>query len=388
MDAALVSTAIYLFLPFGIHASRSFQPDPAMIMMLLLSIFAILRYYEQPKKTILMTAAAASALAILIKPVCLFLIFGAFFSLTIYRNDIWKSIISKDSLIFIAICLTGILFYVYGIIFDQGNLRMVANFSFVPHLLWEPYFWKLWLIKIYGTTGLPAFIGALFGILLFRKGWQRGLIIGLWIGYFIFGLVFTYHIHTHDYYQLQLIPIVALSLGPIGALLLNQLNNANSSWVSRIAIYGILLLALLLNLFLYIQSRQKPPRSRTRISNYEKEMRIAKEIGNAVEHSTKTIILAHYSEAIKYHGDIAGRYWPGTGEIRTFKTWGGPEASVERRFQSVSGDSYYEYFIATNLQELETQAGLKEFLTSKFPIIVANGDYMIFDLRQSVDLEK
>src|SRR4029450_2163039 len=42
MDAAVSSTTFYLFLPFGVSASRSFQPDPMMIMILFFSFFLIL----------------------------------------------------------------------------------------------------------------------------------------------------------------------------------------------------------------------------------------------------------------------------------------------------------------------------------------------------------
>ena len=37
-DAALVSATFYLFTPFGVRASRSFQPDPLMMMLLLASL--------------------------------------------------------------------------------------------------------------------------------------------------------------------------------------------------------------------------------------------------------------------------------------------------------------------------------------------------------------
>src|SRR5258706_7370780 len=39
--------------------------------------------------------------------------------------------------------------------------------------------------------------------------------LGLWAGYFLFGIYFNYHISTHDYYSLPLIPIVLLSLAPL-----------------------------------------------------------------------------------------------------------------------------------------------------------------------------
>ena len=67
------------------------------------------------------------------------------------------------------------------------------------------------------TAGYIPFIMGLIGILLTDKGILRGLLLGLWLGYLFFCLLFTYHIHTHDYYHLILIPVIAMSLAPIGS---------------------------------------------------------------------------------------------------------------------------------------------------------------------------
>ena len=40
-DGAFVATLIFLFFPYGIRASRSFQPDPLMIMFFVASIYCV-----------------------------------------------------------------------------------------------------------------------------------------------------------------------------------------------------------------------------------------------------------------------------------------------------------------------------------------------------------
>jgi hypothetical protein len=45
-DGAVVATAFYLFLPFGVIASRSFQPDPVMVMLFLISAYVLYRWSE------------------------------------------------------------------------------------------------------------------------------------------------------------------------------------------------------------------------------------------------------------------------------------------------------------------------------------------------------
>lgn len=184
----LLSTAFYLYLPFSVVASRSFQPDPMMVMMALISIYTIIQYYERPSMARFGIAIAFSSLAIFIKPVCIFLIFGVYISLAIF----WRSITSRNFLIFIILSLfpTGI-FYFYGI-FISGFLKKQAQLSFLPHLLVSSFYWKGWIAQIKGVIGYTAFIGSLLGLLRASsiKGLPRVLLIGLWSGYFVFGLVF------------------------------------------------------------------------------------------------------------------------------------------------------------------------------------------------------
>ncbi len=213
IPAAAFSVCFYLFVPFSVLPSRAFMPESLMIMMLLISIFTILRYHEQPSTRRLAIAATASSLAMFVKPgICFFQIFGAFVSLAIYREGIRGSLTSLRLLIFAVLSLlpTG-LFYLYGMLiggFLQGHIQDKIR----PDLLLKESFWIGWLQQIGIVVGYVALVGALVGILVLRAGLPRVLIIGLWIGYFLFGLSFTFHVRSHDYYSLQLIPVVALSL--------------------------------------------------------------------------------------------------------------------------------------------------------------------------------
>jgi len=150
-DAAILSTAFYLFLPFGIRASRSFQPDPLMVFAFLSSIFAISRYHIQPSRTRLALAAALSALAIFVKPVCLSAIFGAFILANISRQGIRKTLTNLNLVLFgIVSLLPTVLFYLYGI-FVAGFLRGQAWMSFIPSLYFSLTFWLGWLNQM-GVT--------------------------------------------------------------------------------------------------------------------------------------------------------------------------------------------------------------------------------------------
>ncbi len=427
-DTAIFSAILYLFIPFGISASRSFQPDPLMIMMLLFSIFAILRYYEHPTILGLLFAAAVSSLALLIKPVCVFIIFAVFISLAIYRQGIFKAVFNKNILIFSIISIfPAVKHYVFGIIGNEGYLREQANISFYSQLFLSANYWKDWMTMIVSRIGFLPFTAALLGYFISGKGLQKSLLTGLWAGYFIFGLVFNFHIHTHDYYQLQLIPVIALSIGPICAMLLNRITYHR--WL--LAVLAIIILAGVLTIGLNIQRGQfedfyakyksqlkiigavfgvNPQFKKFLFNDFGREVRIAQEIGEIVGHSDKVLFLdSNYGESLTYHGELSGYGWPISTHTKKRRLRGLlREPSLEESCEFKNGytvscklynipqlhyiqnlEKYSpEYFIVTNIQDYEKQIGLKSFLNRNFPILVKNNDCLIFDLRKRSVLDK
>lgn len=211
-------------------------------------------------------------------------------------------------------------------------------------------------------------------MLLFRQGLPKAILVGLWIGYALFGLTFNYHIHTHDYYQLQFVPIVALSIAPIGILISDRLAQTCAQWHWRLALLGVLLFASLL----YIREVRWSLRSPD-----PRQVSIAQEIGAITQHSTKAIFLTFaYGKPLKYHGEIAGQNWPSGGDFRLEKLTGKQVLTAKERLDSLIAQFSPEYFVITDFQELESQQDLKQYLTGAFPVLEQNHDYLIFDLRR------
>jgi hypothetical protein len=373
-DAALFGMAFYLFLPFGVVASRSFQPDPLMVMLLLVSVLAILRYNEAPSNSRLAIAAALSSLAFVVKPGIVFAIIGAFVALAIYSHGIRRTILSQAFLVFMAITLIPtFLIYAYGT-FTGKFLVGEAEKTLLPQLYISGFFWRGWLNNIGETIGFIPLICALLGMLMFRQGLPRALMIGLWVGYVIFGLALNYNLATHDYYQLQLIPIVGLSIGPVMALVMDHLNQIHPQNYWRIGAWSILLLALFLSIGI--------ARSRLVNPNAEHVVRVEQEIGELVNHSTRTIFLSSdYGVPLEYHGLLSGSPWPLTSDLEWERLSGSPVLTVEERFNEFFSKNSPDYFIVEDLREFEGQPDLKQFL-SRYSIVTHNNDYLIFDLKK------
>lgn len=372
-DSALFSVAFYLFLPFAVVASRSFQPDPLMVMLILASVLAILRYHDAPSRSRLGVAAVSSALAFMVKPASVFMIVGAFVALEILRRGVRSATTSRAALVFLATTLLPtLLTYAFGVLSGRFLLGE-AKKTLLPQLWMSQFFWRSWLDNIELTVGLISFVIALLGMLLLRDGVPRTLMLGLWIGYVSFGLVFNYNFATHDYYQLQLIPIVGLSLGPMMALIMNQSRQLHSERRWRIATCIVLLLALALSL--------RTAKSRLWTPDVWQKVRTEREIGDVVKHSTKTIFLSSdYGVPLEYHGLLSGAAWPLSADFEWERLAGVPTLSAEERFKAWFAAASPEYFIVEDLRELERQPDLKRFL-SEFPILSENDRYLVLSLR-------
>jgi 4-amino-4-deoxy-L-arabinose transferase-like glycosyltransferase len=390
-DAAVLSTALYLFLPFGIWASTSFMPDPLMVMMLIISIFAMLRYHDNPSISRLVLAAAVSAFAVLVKPMCVFSVFGAFLALTILRQGLRRSIVDRHLLAFGVISLIpAVLYYGYGAFFTEGILSGYSQGAFKPYLLLHLFFWRGWATMVVGVlassrhpfveVGVLLFVMAAVGVLLFRRGVPRALMLGLWTGYFVFGLVFTLHIHSHSYYSLYLIPLVAISLAPVFDILTERLSQAGRLWLWRTSAYAGLVLLLLTATYTVIE--RGGYRLCWQTSN-ESYIANAKEVGEITGHSTNTVFLDPTSGfALQYYGELSGFVWPPEAHMEWMRLTGNEsyQITAEEMFYRDYAQLAPEYFIVTWSWELDNQPDLRSFL-GRFPVLAETDDYVIYDLR-------
>jgi hypothetical protein len=388
-DGAILSLGYFLFLPYAIEASRSFQPNPLMIMLLIISITTIYGYYEKSTRKHLFIAAAVSALTLFIYPTSVFPLMITFGLLAIYRKGIWGTLKDWQFWVFGSVCVLPAAAYYFYAIFIAGHIRGYSQTAFLPKLLLESFFWKGWLTQIDKVIGLAGLIGGLLGLFLFpdgltglpsraqsREGRAKVLLCGLFLSYVIYAFIFTYHIHTHDYYQLPFVPTVAISLGAVGAAVLNRFGQINRNFFTKIGVSAVILFAVFINV-----CKQKEQLYNRGIAGYVK---MCEEIGAIVEHSKKTIFLTYsYGKPLRYHGQIAGSNWPDSGDFRADILSGIPIVSAQERYKQLSKDGA-EFFIITEFSEFEYQQDLKKFLTQNFSLLANNQNYLIFDLRKGL----
>ena len=405
---SLFSTFFYLFLPYSILASRTFQPDPLMVMMMLFSIYRVMKYDENPTWANLFTAAVIAAVAVFIKPYCVFIIFGGFFSLAVFRKGFWKAVLNRNTIIYgFSIILPAFAYYFSAF----GFVGEHAKSSFLPNLLVDPAFWSGWFTMIVQVIGYIAFLLAVIGLFKVKPGQPRALLLGLWAGYFVLGLSATYQIHTHSYYSLPLIPIAALSIAPIAGIFIDRARPL----FSKRFMAGFLIFLLLIGFGLFFAIRSLPVKTmfaghkqklktaaifigvnpefgKFLSGDVEIDINMAKEIGEHVGHSPNTLILTPYfGRVIAYHGEFAGLPWPTSDSLYERSVSGARVPDIEKDFTPEHITLLYkgrlikytpDFFIITAFEEFKKQFDLRKVLYENYPVLVQNDDYLIFDLRK------
>ena len=337
VDVALVAVGYYLFTPWGIIISRSFQPDSLMMMMFMVSLYVIVRYFQEPSWRSLILAGVITGITLLIRPLVLFSIFGAFTAMGIYKSGKWYQVFNKQFVVFTFLSLIfPLAFYGYGI-YIAGFLQGQADLSFRPYLLPRLEFWQGWFNLAVNVVGYSFLLLSILGFFILRDRLSRFLVAGLAVGYFIFGIFFTFHVHTHPYYHIQVFPIIAICAAPLLAAVLTTYRRlAGENWWMPVA---ICLLAIS-----YFSWREV--RSTLYTAVFE-DPSLAREVGEAIRHSPRTVFVAyHYGLPLEYYGEFAGAPWPVSIDGAFYRRPNARELSVQERLAGLG--FVPEYFVVTN----------------------------------------
>jgi hypothetical protein len=365
---ALVACALYLFLPYGIIASRNFQPDALMTLASLLALLALVRHYEQPVPRRRYAAIALVGLAMLIKPMSIFLTIPVLIGLHLLRVTRQPGsrppavTASLDLIITIGLCLIPAgLYYGYGAVF--GNfVKDQMRTRFVPNLVLTSFFWGGLLRQIQRVFTLPFFLIGLLGILMAPGRLGRALIACLWIGWCAFAVAFTYHMPTHDYYHWPYIAAVALGVAAVVSRFEQAVANVvpPRAFLAAVAA-GCLAIAVL-------GSRAAWPR--LHVPNAEAVLERYREIGELTEHDTKVLFLDdEYGYPLMYHAEVSGDTWPGQDDLAAEKLAGDAVINAETRYQRDYQALRPNYFVVTDLDSLEAQPDLQRLLAERTTLV-------------------
>lgn len=381
-EGAVFSTAYYLFFPYAIIASRSFQPDPLMVMLILAFWWMFSRWMTfisdstDGRRTwgYALLAGLLGGFAIFIKFSAVFFVIGGALGLSLSHfsmRDLLRNVQVWGMVVLGA--LPALAYLVYGI-FIAGFFGQQFSGRFIPMLLANPLNYLLWETKASLAAGGIFIMLGLLGFLLAGDRRIRIFLSGLWGAYLLYGLFFDYHTPTHDYYHLPFIPIVAVSLAPLGNWFFARLTEATLQRWTRSAAYVILIYGLL--------SVVWDVRNQMKAVDYRPEAATWAEIGGQFDEDARIVALTQdYGSRLQYWGWRTAAVWPYVGDVNYVDVRGG-KFSFENLFNTYS--SQRDFFLVTDFNEFERQSELKERLFASYPVYVQGNDFLIFDLQNPI----
>ncbi len=361
--AALISLAFYLVLPFAVQASRSFQPDPLMTAAFLAGFYFLYRWSEAQKWKWAILAGLLMGFAALVKVVIAFFVIGAAVAavLAVAGLRFWKS-----AQVWTMAALMGLPAFGYYILGHPG--RSTEYF----------FAWSVDLIRLITTTSFYAhwlgFIGSLFGLtmiflslagVLLAPPRLRWMLIGVWIGYLLYGLSLPFQMYTHSYYHIQLTPILALGLAPIAEMLVVRLSG-EARWLraaaSALVVFVIGYQAWVARSDLVVQDfRQEPP--------------FWAAIGKAIPENANAIGLTQdYGYRLMYYGWRKVDLWPYVNDLTLAK---GPKGDPRSNFADATAGK--DYFLVTAFGQLDQQPELQKILDG-YAVAARGNGYILYDL--------
>jgi len=378
-EGAVFSTAYYLFFPYAIFASRSFQPDPLMVMLILVFWWAFSRWVALTSSSPAgsetwgwaLLAGFLGGFAIFIKFSAAFFVIGGALGLALSHFSLRGLLRNIQVRVMILLgVLPAVAYLVYGI-FIAGFFGQQFSGRFIPMLLSNPLNYLQWETKASLAAGGIFIMLGLLGFFLVRERRVRTFLYSLWGAYLLYGLFFDYHTPTHDYYHLPFIPIVAVSLAPLGEWFLARLTEVTAQRWTRSAVYVILAYGVL--------SVMWDVRNQMKAIDYRPDAALWTEIGGQFDEDARVIALTQdYGSRLQYWGWRTAAVWPYVGDVNYVDVRGG-KFSFENVFRRYS--SQRNFFLVTDFDELDRQPELKERLFTSYPVAVQGNDFLIFDLQ-------
>ncbi|MBC8503730.1 MAG: glycosyltransferase family 39 protein [Chloroflexi bacterium] len=367
---ALVGVGYFLFLPFSILASRSFQPDPGMIMFVLLTGWSLFRWSERRSWRWALLAGIFGGAAAFVKVMAAFFVGGMALGTVIYSLGLlsesrteedpgWRIRNLKSSLgnaqvwIMAALMAAPALAYYLAGSGEQSSSYFVnwTIFSRWQHVL-SPSFFMRWLIRVSSLMEPSVVLAAFVGTLLLPPR-SRALLWGFWGSYFIYGLTFPHHITTHDYYHLPLLALVSMSLPALAALVIDKVQQRGI--FIQILLVVVALVAAIYNAWI--------GRSILMGQDFSGHPAYWQDVGDAIPADAKLVgVTQDYGFRLMYYG------W------RTIKLW--PQGAGSENFDERVGEA--DYFVITAKNQINDE--LKDYLDTSYPVYAEGVGYIIYNL--------
>jgi 4-amino-4-deoxy-L-arabinose transferase-like glycosyltransferase len=360
--AALISVAFFLLLPYAVTASRAFQPDPLMVMLILIFWWSIENWARRPAWKWTLISGLSGGLAIFVKFPAAFFIVGGALGAIFAHSSLLQTLKRPQTWVLILLGLLPPATYLYYGLYLAGFLGQQFGGRFYPEMWLSPFFYLRWFLTLSNVLNVGWLALAFVSLVVFAPKPVKVFFAGLWLAYLAFGFTFAHHISSHDYYSLPFIPIAALSLAPLAAELFSFFQGKLQA--SR-SLQFFVLTALCLSLALFSVDQYLARRT----NDYRPQAALWAEVGQTIGHQPGVIaVIADYGYPLAYYGWQNADPWPLAPDIDNF----------DEAFTRLTANK--AYFLVTDFDEYARQPQLQQRLTENYPLLAQAHGFLLFDL--------
>jgi hypothetical protein len=320
-------------------------------------------------------AGLSSGAAMYVKSTAVFFLIFAFAILVLQKERIGKLI--RNAQVWTILILSGLpvlTYHIYGV-FIVGSLEEQFQGRFFPQMLREMNYYLQWKNAISVVSGHSLILLlALVGFILYYRKEKFWFLSGIGIGYILYCIFFTYHITTHYYYHLPAIPLIGILLAGTSTFIFKYLNQKTYSILIRVGLVGIVFIGMIGGYYKLSEE------------DYRYQPYYYNKVAGFVERDAKVVTLSQdYGNRIAFYGWLVPRQWKYTGDIAYRQLRGVDQTPFLEEFESFTAG--YDYFLVTQVEQLQAQENLYKHLTDNFPVHVEGGGYIIYDLQKDKELE-
>jgi hypothetical protein len=373
-DGAVIGLLFYLFDPFALLAGRTFQPDPLMTALIVLSWYCFLIWRRKRTLNWSWAAGLSTGAAIFTKSSAAFFLFFGMAGVLLMEVGIRKLV--KDSqvwLVGIISILPTVLYHVQGF-FITGDLQgQLAGRLFNPSLWGEGSFYRAWLDSTGKVLGHEIILGlALLGSFLINEKRMKIFILSTWIGFVVYGFAVPYYVTTHSYYLLPIIPLAAVGLGAGVKRLIRITHGPVLIWLIRVGASAVLVLGVAVGYFIYNSE------------DFRHEPGYYHKVASFVSPSDRVIALSQdYGFRLAYYGWIVVQPYQGIDKSLSEKSEIGISEDDSVLFAELM--DRYDAFIITRMDDFRDDPFLSGELDNHYHLLTEGGGYRIYDLHERLD---
>lgn len=244
--SALLSAAIFTLLPFNIYFSRVILPEPTLVFFCLGMFFFTDLWIWQNKHKFFLLSAIFTAGAFLIKPTAIFYLLPLFYVYLQKEKKIWP--VSKRYFVWAVLAFLPFILWRLWIIQHPEGIPAFDWLLNGDGIRFKPVFWK-WILGERIGKEILSVAGTIllsFGLLIKPKMGQGALLHLLAASMFLYLIIFATGNVRHDYYQILIIPPLAIFVARGFTLLWQGVDNL----IPRLFTVPLACLLLLLTFYL------------------------------------------------------------------------------------------------------------------------------------------